>query len=68
MLIHPQVAETCLAVNHFVLMMDNFGIKYEGRQSAQYLIDTLTDYYEIAIDWTGKLFYSVSLKWDYLHR
>ena len=46
----------------FVLVVDNFGVQYEGKQSANYLIDTLTNHSEISIDWTDKLFSGVSLK------
>ena len=33
----------------FVLVVYDFGVKYKGKQSAQYLIDTLINHYEVAI-------------------
>ena len=52
----------------FVLLVDNFGVKHEGKQNAKYLINTLTNHYEISIDWDCKLFCGVSLNWDYTNR
>ena len=51
-----------------MLVEDDFGVKYEGKQSAKYLINTLIDHYEISIDRAGKLFCGVSLHWDYTNR
>ena len=52
----------------FVLVVDDLGVKYEGKRNAKYLIDTLTNHYEISIDWAGKLFCGVFLNWDYTNR
>ena len=52
----------------FVVVVDDFGVKSEGKQNAKYLIDTLTNHYEISIDWAGKLFCGVSLNWNYANR
>ena len=46
-------------------MVDDFGVKYKGRQHAQHLIDTLKKHYKITVDWEGKLFCGIHLKWDY---
>ena len=40
----------------FVLVVENFGVKYEGKQNVKYLVHALTNYYKISIDWAGKLF------------
>ena len=52
----------------FVVVVDDFGVKYEGKQNANHLVDKLTNHYEISIDWAGKLFCGVSLNWDYTNR
>ena len=49
----------------FNLVVDDFGVKYKGKQHAQHLIDTLKKHYEITVDWEGKLFCGIHLKWDY---
>ena len=49
-------------------MLDDFSVKYEGKQSANYLVDTLTDHYEISIDWAGTLLCGIFLNWDYINR
>ena len=37
----------------FTLVVDDFGIKYQGREHAEHLIATLKDNHEIEVDWTG---------------
>jgi Reverse transcriptase (RNA-dependent DNA polymerase) len=49
----------------FTLIVDNFGIKYEGKEHTQHLIDTLTQKYRITQDWTGTLYCGITLHWDY---
>ena len=49
----------------FTLVVDDFGIKYVGKEHAQHLIDTLQSLYTITIDWTGTLYCGLTLKWDY---
>ena len=50
----------------FALVVDDFGIKYVGKENAQHLIDTLTQAdYKVTEDWEGKSFCGVQLKWDY---
>ena len=50
----------------FTLVVDDFGIKYENKQYAQYLINALESNYEaVSVDWDGELFCSIKLEWDY---
>ena len=50
----------------FCLIMDDFGIKYIGKEHADHLIQCLHNHYqEVDIDWEGKHFCSIHLKWDY---
>ena len=53
----------------FCLVVDEFGVKYVGREHADHLIQCLRNHYkEIDIDWTGKRFCGIHLHWDYLNR
>ncbi len=45
--------------------MDDFGIKYVGREHAQHLPDTLQQFYKISTDWEGSLYCRITLQWDY---
>ena len=49
----------------FSLVVDDFGVKYVGKQHAEHLIAILKDKYTITTDWTGSLYCGISLKWDY---
>ncbi len=52
----------------FTLTVDDFGVKYVGKDNAQHLIDALRKHYEVEEDWTGKLYCGISLQWDYERR
>ena len=53
----------------FCLVVDDFGIKYIGKEHADHLIQCLRNHYkEIEIDWAGKRFCGIQLKWDYTNR
>ena len=49
----------------FTLVVDDFRIKYIGQENAQHLIDTLKDFYEVEMDWKGKLYCGISLYWHH---
>ena len=49
----------------FSLVVDNFGIRYSNRADADHLITTLRAAYEVSLDWTGKRYWGLTLKWDY---
>ena len=49
-------------------MVDDFGIEYVGNDHANYLIQMLTPYYDITIDWKGDKFLGIDLDWDYHKR
>jgi Reverse transcriptase (RNA-dependent DNA polymerase) len=51
----------------FCLVVDDFGVKYEGKENAQHLIDTLSTNYEITVDWTGDTYLGMNLDWNYDH-
>ena len=43
-------------------MVDDFGIKYVGKQHAQHLSTSLRENYKITEDWTGELYLGIKLK------
>ncbi len=46
--------------------MDDFGIKYIGREHQQHLYDALRkETYEIVEDWRGNLYCGITWKWNY---
>jgi hypothetical protein len=49
----------------FALVVDDFGVKYVGREHAEHLGAALRDLYRITEDWTGELYLGITLKWDY---
>jgi len=49
----------------FSLVVDNFGVKYVGKQHADHLFSALEEHYEAATDWEGKLYCGLTLHWDY---
>jgi hypothetical protein len=49
----------------FTLVVDNFGIKYVGKEHADHLYRVLTKHYEASTGWDGNLYCGVTLKWDY---
>ena len=49
----------------FTLVVDDFGIKYVGKEHAQHLLGVLKEFYEIEEDWTGSLYCGITLDWHY---
>ena len=49
----------------FTLIVDDFGVKYATKKSAERLITTLQNKYETPSDWAGSTYCGASLKWDY---
>ena len=45
--------------------MDDFGVKYEGREHFEHLLAALEDNYTIKNDWEGTLYYGIELDWNY---
>ena len=46
-------------------MVDDFGIKYTGKEHVQHLLSSLKETYEISEDWAGQLYCGRTLKWNY---
>eukprot|EP00804_Cyclotella_cryptica_P003430 CCRYP_002088-RA/>CCRYP_002088-RA protein AED:0.24 eAED:0.23 QI:0/0/0/1/1/1/2/0/894 len=49
----------------YVLVVDNFGIKYVKQQDIDHLINSLKKYYDISVDMEGKEYVKIELDWDY---
>ena len=49
----------------FFLIVDDFGIKYVGKQHALHPLKILEENYEIPADWEGGKFTEIDLAWDY---
>ena len=49
----------------FTLCIDDFGVKYVGKEQADYLMSGLKQFYNMEKDWKGALYYIISLDWHY---
>ncbi len=52
----------------FVLIVDDFGIKYFTKSDLDHLIDTLKQHYNVAVDTEAKEIVKIELDWDYMNR
>ena len=52
----------------FVLIVDDFAIKYVGRRHAEHLLTSLQQHYKVTTDWTGSKFAGIDIDWDYTKR
>ncbi len=52
----------------FVLVVDNFGIKYLKQKDLDHLIRLLEKHYNVTVDLEGKEFVKIQLDWDYENR
>eukprot|EP00804_Cyclotella_cryptica_P021147 CCRYP_001465-RA/>CCRYP_001465-RA protein AED:0.35 eAED:0.35 QI:0/0/0/1/0.5/0.33/3/0/629 len=49
----------------FTLVVNNFGVKYVGKEHALHLKSVLESYYPLSTDWTGNRYIGIRLDWDY---
>ena len=49
----------------FTLVVDEFGVKFEGLKHANHLKTALERWYDITVDWDGSKYVGINLKWDY---
>jgi hypothetical protein len=54
--------DTC--PKNFSLVVDDFGVKYVGKENAQHLLDTVQHYYKCSCNWKGERYCGLTLKWD----
>ncbi len=52
----------------FTLVVDDFGVKYVGKEHALHLKHTLEQHYKVTNDWTGTRYIGITLDWDYVNR
>ena len=52
----------------FTLVVDDFGVKFVDEANAEHLKMVLEKYYDITVDWEGKKYVGIDLKWDYQKR
>jgi hypothetical protein len=49
----------------FSLVVDDFGVKYIGREHAEHLMTCINKNYNISTDWNGTAYCGLTLDWDY---
>jgi hypothetical protein len=52
----------------FSLIVDDFTVKYVGKQHDDHLRDALLKTYELTMDWAATVYSGITLKWDYKNR
>ena len=50
----------------FTLVVDDFEIKYVGKEHADFVLGIFQDHYELSIDWSGTKYIGLNFDWDYL--
>ena len=49
----------------FTLVVDDFGVKYVGKEHAEHLMSVLKEHYTITEDWAGEKYIGMDIRWDY---
>ena len=49
----------------FSLVVDDFGVKYVGKEHALHLLEALRHLYTVTEDWAGTLFNGLTIAWNY---
>jgi hypothetical protein len=49
----------------FSLVVDNFGVKYVGKEHVDHLIVSVKKHYAFSKGWHGKLYCGIHIQWDY---
>ena len=49
----------------FTMCVDDFGVKYVGKQHVDHLMNVLSSHYTISSNWTGSRYLGLDLDWDY---
>ena len=52
----------------FSLIVDDFGVKYVGKEHAEHLVNVLKEHYKVSEDWKGEKFSGIAMDWDYIAR
>ena len=48
----------------FPLVVDDFGVKYIGKEHAEHLMSIIHQHCQLTEDWEGKLYIGLKLDWD----
>jgi hypothetical protein len=49
----------------FTLVVDNFGVKYNGKERIHHLTQVLKQHYQIEENWGGTQYMGLTVDWDY---
>ena len=49
----------------FTLVVDDFGVKYVGKEHADHLHKVISEHYDVTTDWEGKRYLGLTFDWDY---
>jgi hypothetical protein len=49
----------------FTLIVDDFGVKYIGKEHIMHLISVLKAHYKVKEDWEGTRYLGITMDWDY---
>ena len=49
----------------FTLVVDDFGVKYVGKEHTRHLISVLKEHHDISEYWEGKKYVGLTFDWDY---
>jgi hypothetical protein len=52
----------------FLLVVDDFGVKYIGREHTKHLMECIKTNYNISSDWKGSAYCGLTLEWEYKNR
>jgi hypothetical protein len=52
----------------FTLCVDNFGIKYVGREHVEHLSNILKEHYKSSQDWSVACYLGMTIDWDYINK
>ena len=52
----------------FTLVVDDFGVKYVGKEHAEHLLTTINNDYTCKADWDSRRYLGLTLDWDYERR
>ncbi len=50
---------------NFTLVLDDFGVKYIGKEHVHHLLQVRRQDYKIEEDWEGTHYLEITLDWDY---
>ena len=48
----------------FTLVVNNFGVKYKGKEHADHLVSTIREHYDLTTDWEGTCYLGLTFDWD----